>query len=139
MSTTPEQIAQAIATFCQNVSGLRTVTDPTTITNPPVAAVLPPTGTFIDYRVALEHGIAAYSWRIVILVSRSHDRSTLPQLYGYLATSGSMSIPAAILTDPTLGHTVDYCVPVEATGPHDIVWAGVDYLGAEILVEAGAE
>ena len=67
---TPDVIAQAIATFCQNVSGLRTVTDPTTLANPPVAGVFPAQGTFINYLLSMEHGVVEMNWRVVVLVSR---------------------------------------------------------------------
>lgn len=136
---TPQDIAAAIAGFVQNVSGLRTVTDPESIANPPVAAVLPVQGTFIDYTVALELGVANYMWRIVVMVSEASGRAGMAQLYGYLAVEGATSIAAAILADPTLGHTVDFCVPVEATSPHDIAWGPMNYLGAEIIVQAGAQ
>jgi len=136
---TPQAIAASIASFVQNVSGMRTVTDPEQIANPPVAAVLPATGTFIDYTVALEHGVVTYNWRLVVITSRASSRAGFAELLNFLAPAGSTSIPAAILADPTLGHKVDFCVPLQASSPHDITWAGIDYFGAEILLEAGAE
>jgi hypothetical protein len=136
---TPDAIAAAIAQFCENVTGLRTVTDPTTLINPPVAGVFPAQGTFIDYLLSMEHGVVEMNWRVVVLVSRANDRASLPKLYQYLAPGGSNSIPSAILADPTLGHTVDYCTPVEATGPEEISWAGIDYLGAQIMLQTGTE
>ena len=55
---TPAQIREALAAhITANVPGLRGLTDPGSIANPPVAVVLPAQGTYIDYTVALEHGV----------------------------------------------------------------------------------
>ena len=136
--SSPAEIRAALATYITaNVPGLRGLTDPGTIANPPVAVVLPAQGTYIDYTVALNTGITDVNLRVVILVSRASERVALPLLDDYLDPHSG--VPAAILKDPTLGGVVDYVVPVEAIVPGDITWAGVEYLGAEIVCRAGAE
>jgi hypothetical protein len=140
MPTSPGAIREALATYITtNIPGLRGLTDPGTIANPPVAVVLPVTGTYIDYAVALEHGVAELNLRVVILVSRASERMAMPLLDSYLAPYGASSVPEAILADPTLGGACDYCIPVEAVFAGDVNWAGIDYLGAEIICRAGAE
>ena len=144
--STPAQIRAALAaqitanvTATATVPALRGLLDPSTIANPPVAVVLPPLGTYIDYTVALEHGVNELNLRVVILVSRASERVAMPLLDDYLAPAGASSVPAAILADPTLGGVTDYCIPQVANGPADFNWAGIDYLSAEIVCTAGAE
>jgi hypothetical protein len=137
---TPEDVCAALAAqISANVAGLRGQTDGFTVANPPVAVVLPAQGQFIDYLIAEQTGLADYTYRVVILVSKASGRAGTLQLYAYMATRGASSVPAAILADPTLGHVVDYAVPVEAIYAPQINWAGVDYMGAEIIVKVGAE
>ena len=137
---TPAAIRAALAAqITANVAGLRSVTDPGTVVNPPVIVVLPAQGTYIDYLVAQPPHVYDITIRVVILVSRASERAMLPVLDGYLAPSGATSIPAAILKDPTLGGVTDYCIPQMALGPADITWSGIDYLGAEITCQAAAE
>jgi hypothetical protein len=138
--TSPSEVREALAAFITaNITGLRGLTDPGSIANPPVAVVLPAQGTYIDYTVALEHGVTEANLRVVILVSRASERTAMPLLDGYLAPYGPSSIPAAILADPTLGGACDYCIPAEAIFSGEINWAGIDYFGAEIICRAGAE
>ena len=136
----PSEVREALAAFITaNIPGLRGLTDPGSIANPPVAVVLPPHGTYIDYTVALNTGVWDPAIRVVILVSRASERVAVPLLESYLAPYGAASIPAAILKDPTLGGACDYCVPVESIFTGEINWAGIDYFGAEIICQAGAE
>ena len=138
--TSPGVIREALATFITaNVPGLRALTDPGSIANPPVAVILPAQGTYIDYALALEHRVTELNLRVVVLVSRASERIAIAELDAYVAPYGGSSIPAAILTDPTLGGACDYCIPVEAVFAADVNWAGVDYMGAEITCRAGAE
>ncbi len=137
---TPSQIRDALAAHIDAaIPGLRGLTDPGSIANPPVAVVLPGQGTYIDYTVALEHGVYDISIRVVVLVSRASERTGMELLDGYLAPAGASSVAAAILADETLGGVTDYCIPQEATFPGTISWSGVDYFGAEIICTAAAE
>ena len=138
--STPSEVREALAAFITaNISGLRALTDPTSIANPPVAVILPPRGTYIHYTVAMNQGVWDPTIRVVILVSRASERIATPMLESYLAAYGPSSIPAAILKDPTLGGVVDFCVPVESSILGDVNWGGVDYFGAQIILEAGAQ
>jgi hypothetical protein len=137
--STPAAVREALAAYITaNVTGLRALTDPGSIANPPVAVVLPPQGTYINYTVALDQGVWDPMIRVVIIVSRASERVATPLLESYLAPYGASSIPAAILADPTLGGACDYCVPVESVFLGEVNWAGVDYFGAEIICQAGA-
>ena len=144
--STPAQIRAALAaqitanvTATATVPALRGLLDPSTIANPPVAVVLPPLGTYIDYTVAMPPNVYEITIRVLILVSRAVERAWLPVLDAYLEPYGASSVAAAILADPTLGGVTDYCIPQVANGPADFNWAGIDYLSAEIVCTAGAE
>ena len=137
---TPTQIRAALAAQINAaIPGLRIVTDASTVVSPPVIIVLPAQGTYINYLVAEPPGMYDITIRVVVLVSMASERAQLPILDAYLAPSGPSSIPAAILADPTLGNITDYCIPSEASGPAEITWSEVAYLGAEITCTAGAE
>ena len=137
--STPSEVREAVADFITANVGLRTLTDPGSIANPPVAVVLPPQGLYINYKVALDTAVWDPMVRVVILVSRASERIAMPLLESYLQPYGATSIPAAILKDPTLGGVVSYCVPAESSLLGDVNWGGVDYFGAEIILEAGAQ
>jgi len=137
--STPVQIREALAAQINDaIPGLRALTDPGSIANPPVAVVLPAQGAYIDYTVAFESRVYEINVRVILLVSRASERTGVALLDGWLAPAGSGSVPQAILADPTLGGVTDYCIPQEAIFAGDINWAGVDYFGAEIICRAGA-
>lgn len=136
---TPPQIRAALAAQINAaIPSLRTEVD-TEEASPPVAIVLPGRGTYIDYTVAFQQGVYEINVRVAILVSKASERTGMELLDGYLAAAGSLSVPAAILADPTLGRVCDYCVPQEATFEGNIPFGGVTYFGAEINCRAAAE
>jgi hypothetical protein len=129
--------AALAAQIAANVTGLRATGLMTGQVSPPMAVVLPARGTFLSYEETFEPGVADYPLEVVLLVSYADERAAQGQLDGYLSATGASSVPAAILKDPTLGGTVDYCVPESAADYGLLDWAGVSYLSARIVVTAG--
>src|ERR1700722_10553524 len=98
MTTSPEAVRAAIADYiAANIPGLRSMTDPGSIANPPLVVVLPAQGTYINYLECLEHGVFEMTIRITVLVSRAIERVAMTQVDSYLAPYGTLSVPAAIL------------------------------------------
>lgn len=144
MSTSPLAIREALAAMITATSAswpvpLRSSADPGTIANPPVAIVLPGQGTYIDYTQAMNARVYDVTIRVLILISRASERAGFDLLDTYLEPYGTSSVAAAILANETLSGACDYIVPVQATGPTPISFAGIDYFGAEIICRAAAE
>lgn len=133
------QVRTALANqISAKITGLRTTdTVPSTI-NPPVAVVGPSTGTFALYEVTMPPNQYTINWtlRIYVIVSRAEQAGAQKKLDAYITPSGALSIPAAINADPTLGGVVDFAEPVRLQRYGLVTYNGVDYLGAEIIVEA---
>ena len=127
------------AQITANVTGLRATALMAGAPNPPTAVIIPARGTFLDYTVTLETGVADYALEVVLLVSYADERAAQNQLDSYLATTGAASVPAAILKDPSLGGVVDYVTPESAVDYGLIEWAGVQFLSARILVTVGTK
>ena len=129
--------AALAAQIAANVAGLRATGLMTGQVSPPMAVVVPARGTFLSYTETLEPGVADIPLEVVLLVSYADERAAQNALDGYLSATGALSVPAAILKDPTLGGAVDFCVPESADSYGLIDWAGVSYLSARVLVTAG--
>ena len=118
-------------------TGLRVSTYAQGSISPPAAVVLPAQGTFIDYDVTFEPGVANYVMRVVLLVSEGSDRAATELLDSYLEPASPVSIRAIIEADPTLGGVVDWANAKAAQRYGMLEWAGLQYLAAEVLVEIG--
>ena len=117
------------------VPGLRTAaTVPATI-NPPVAVITPNPAALINYLEVLSSTVATWTMRVYIIVGTVSDRSAQTMLDAFLAPTGGSSVPAAINSDPTLGGVVEYAVPTAAQRYGELQYAGIAYLGCEILVD----
>lgn len=99
----------------------------------PCVICLPGPGDFVTYDVTFD-GKDDFEVVVKILVGTEITRTAQTELLGYLDRSGSTSIRAAIYGDRTLGGTVSDLKVESARGYNDIEWAGVPYLGAELLV-----
>lgn len=102
--------------------------------NPPTAIVLPAPGDFIVYGATFDDA-NDYNLIIKVIMSAADDRSGQAQLLGYLHSSGTTSIVAAIDADQTLGGTCSSATPTVASSWGDVEWGGQVYYGAEIAVE----
>ena len=106
--------------------------------NPPALIVTPAPGTFLDYEVTQADQALNYTFRLVLLASTADAETGTQVLDGMLAIDTPSSPVAALWLDPTLGGVVDYAVPKVAQRYGGLTYGGVDYLGAEILVEIAA-
>jgi len=130
-------VRDALAAYLSaNISGLRSVASRLGDINVPCAVVMPETGLFADYQVSMD-GQVDYHLRVIVLASAGDSETGQDVLDGYLATSGSGSVWAAVRADPTLGGVVAYAQVVQATGYGLMNFSGVDYLAASIIVIAG--
>ena len=123
------------------IASLNVTDDPESLITPPAAVVLPPaSGRYIDYDVAMAPDVpaATFTFRIIVLVSKGDVKASTDAADSYLSTSGTNSIPAALFRDVTCGGVADYVHPVEAVFSGQLTWAGIDYMGGQILLEAGA-
>ena len=120
-------------------TGLRVSTYAQGSISPPAAVILPSQGTFTDYDVSFEQGVATYEMRVVLLVSEGSDRAGTELLDSFLEPTGALSIRAIIAADPKLGGVVHYAVAKSVQRYGMLEWAGLQYLAAEVLVEVGAD
>ena len=130
-------VRAAVATYLQNnITGLRATSNRFLQVNPPMAVIVPQTGTLIRYGQTLD-GETDYNLRAIILVSLGDSAEGQDLLDAYLSPTGSQSVNAAIQADPTLGGAVSYAVVVEATGYGLTNFSGMDYLGVSLILNIG--
>ena len=80
-------------------------------------------------------GAIVVQYTAVVLLSRADDSKAQHALDKYLS-SGYGTIVDAINEDPTLAGTVDSCRLTGWNEPATFTVAGIDYIGAEINIEA---
>lgn len=104
----------------------------------PAAVVVPESGVAIAYNATMGRGSDDFTFRIFLLVSETVEDLSQHKLDDYLDGSGAKSIIAAIDADDTLGGVVHFTRVVGVANYGEITWAGVQYLGAEILMQVTA-
>jgi len=128
-------IRQALATVIA-VPGLRVFPDFNPA--PPVpAAIIWPQPRQVEAMAALG-GARNYMIQIVLLGSYTEDTSSQALIDSYLATSGPMSISAAIDANPTLNGACDYANLDSVTRYGLTTWSGQDYLGSTFMITVAA-
>lgn len=130
------QVRQALADRLATIPGLRATANRFAQVNPPMAVVMPVTGTFIQYSATLDDA-TDYTLRAILLVSEGDSLSGQDLLDVYLSQSGTSSAWAAVEADPTLGGTVSFAAVTEATGYGLMNFQGLDYLAAHLIVNVG--
>ena len=130
------QVRQALADRLASISGLRTTANRFAQVNPPMAVVMPQTGTFVRYSVTMD-GETDYNLRAIVLVSEGDSLSGQDLLDAYISQSGPSSVWAAVQADSTLGGVVSYAAVVEATAYGLMNFNGIDYLAAHLIVNIG--
>jgi len=152
-TATPAQVRAGIASYIAahvtylDFSGvsqpLKTFADGERVPSPPCAVVLPASGQYLNYQVAMGGQFAGWDgrFRILILISKGDVENATPLLDGFLSPHGSpsTSIVQALLADPTCGGAADFVTPIEASWSGSGEWAGQEYMTGQILLEAGAE
>lgn len=101
--------------------------------NPPTVVVVPAPGDFLFYDDT--YG-ATDNFAVVVKVLNGTQDSNSSQalLLGYMAKTGSTSIRAAILANPTLSGVCAYMQIPTAQNYGDVEWAGQQFLGFELPV-----
>ena len=127
-------IRAALATSLQNqVSGLRATANRPLQVNPPMAVIMPSTGSFARYSATFE-GEVDYTLRAILLVAPADSTAGEDVLDPYIATSGAQSIWAAVQADPTLGGVVSSAAVTEAASYGIMNFTGIDYLACHFIV-----
>jgi len=130
-------VRAALATTLTAQIGLRATANRFAQVNPPMAVIMPVTGSFARYSVDFG-GDVEYTVRAIVLVSEGDSLSGQDLIDGYVATTGSSSIWAAVKADPTLGGVVSSAAVMEATAYGLMNFSGIDYLAAHFIVSVYA-
>jgi hypothetical protein len=129
-------VRAAVAAYLTTAAGLRATPNRFGQINPPMAVIMPQTGTFIRYSVTLD-GETDYTLRAIILVSEGDSASGQDLIDTYLSPVGTSSVYAAVQKDPTLGGQVSYAAVIEATAYGLMNFQGIDYLAAHLILNVG--
>ena len=131
-------LAASLAVHAVNADGsaLRTTANRPLQVNPPMAVIVPVTGTIARYSASMD-GEADYSLRIILAVAPADSTQGEDILDPYVATSGPSSIWGAVQADPTLGGVVSFAAVTEATGYGILNMTGIDYLACTFIVTIG--
>ncbi len=127
-------IRSTLASYITTNTGLRATANRQAQLAPPMAIILPVTGTFATYSVTFDQE-TNYSLRAVVAVSRADSSDGQDLMDAYVSTTGAKSVYAALQKDPTLGGVVSYAVLREATGYGTISHGGIDYLGCSLIID----
>lgn len=133
-------VREALASQIQTLTGLATAPRMPDQINPPQAAIMPGL-PYAKYGLTL--GEAAMftanpipvatelNLRIIVLTSLAPGladaQEAMDEYLGLQPSNGTMSIPQAILHDPTLGDLVDYCEPIDIVAYSSEKVAGQEY------------
>jgi hypothetical protein len=129
-------VRQALATALGVIPGLRVSPVYQSQINPPAAIIMPQPRQSLRFDAL--GGTVSYLLRIVLLGSAVEDTSSQALMDGYLATTGTSSIAAALAANPTLSGSCDYCNMETVNGYGLMEWAGETYLGTQILLTVAA-
>lgn len=117
------------------ITGLRAYdTAPGTI-EPPAAVVAPAHGTFL---LPSSFGRGSFDLRftVYLMVSKSWERTAQDKLDGYLSSTGTDNVWAAIEDAPVTG--TQFAVVTGIGNYGQIVYAGMQFYGVQITVSVGA-
>jgi hypothetical protein len=133
------EITSALASQITTQTGLRALGQATDQISPPCAVVLPGQ-PFLSYGATMDEALTINLMVLVIISDAAPVEKTQRALNAYLGIGENQlqSIPAAVLTDPTLAGTVHFCEPQTASNYGRIEYAGVTYFGARLNLTAGA-
>jgi hypothetical protein len=147
ISTVRNAMAAQIGAACY--PPLRSLPDIEDQINPPVGIVLPGR-PYVNYGVTLEGATGflgdpalgqtvspnefALDYVIVLAKASTIERveANLDLWLGMEQDGTAVSVAAAVAADPSLGGTVDWCVPSTADPPGPIEWSGLQYFGTRI-------
>jgi hypothetical protein len=127
----PSTVRSGLKTRLATISGLKTYDYIPDSVNVPGAVV----GQLdLDFDASLNRGLDRASCTILLIVGRMSESAGQTKLDGYLASSGSTSVKAAIEADVTLGGAVQTLRVTNATAG-SVQVAATDYLAYRYTVE----
>jgi hypothetical protein len=137
-------IRAGLAALLTAQTGVRAHADAPGSISPPCAVILPGRPAIL-YGQTMGTDITVYgegevtvNLLVIVLLSAANDVAGQDRLDKYVSSSGSQSVNAAVNKDPTLGHTVEFAV-VQAVQQYGLVeYAGQQYMGATLTIQAGA-
>lgn len=132
-----EALASAAATATDAAgNAIRTFASVPGAINPPVFA---PTEFEIDYHQSFAGGLNAATFTCGVFASKGDTPTGRKALLGFLAPTGTGSVPAALETDKTLGGACKQLIVRRVRGAYRLYEiGGVEYLGALLDVEVWA-
>lgn len=141
----------AMATQIGNLAypPLRSLPEPEDQINAPIGIVMPgrPYGTYgvtlqgdtgflgaPSLGQTLSPTLVNLDYLIVVAKASTLERvsSDIDLWIGFESDGTSVSVPAAIASDPTLGGTVEWCVPTTVDPPGPLEWSGPAMFGTRI-------
>ena len=125
-------VRRALETNLNGVSGLVCYDFIPDKPEPPCAIVIPDEPFAIPESMA--RCIFTYRFRVLVLVSTSVDETAQNALDGYLASSGTGSVFAALESDKTLGGSAQNSTVSQITTYGFVPWNDLRYWGAELAV-----
>lgn len=131
-------IRNALAAQVTAQTGLRAYGQARDQAGVPCAVVLPG-NPLITYGATMD-GAATVNLGLVILISDgapSEKAQRALDAYLGIGAGETASVAAAVMHDPTLGGTCEFCEPVSVTSYGRLAWAGVTYFGAKLNLQAG--
>jgi len=127
----PSTVRSGLKTRLATISGLKTYDYIPDSVNVPGAVV----GQLdLDFDAALNRGLDRASCTILLIVGRMSESAGQTKLDGYLASTGSTSVKAAIEADATLSGAVQTLRVTSATAG-SVQVASIDYLAYRYNVE----
>lgn len=133
-------IRNALAAQITEFTGLRCDGQARDQVTPPCSVVLPG-GPFITYGATMDEAMTINLLVLIIITDAAPVEKTQRALDAYLGLDhgdGGLSVPAAILADPSLSGTAEYCEPVSVSNYGRIEYAGIGYFGARCNLVLGA-
>lgn len=132
-------IRTALAGQITAVTGLRSQAQVKDQVSPPVALVLP--GSPLITFGATTDGAVTISLAVLLLLSDAAPTEKVQRaldVYLGIGSGEGESIAGAIMTDMSLGGTVEWCIPVAVTSYSRVDYASQEYFGARLNVQIGA-
>ncbi|HEX6969858.1 MAG TPA: hypothetical protein VF174_13760 [Micromonosporaceae bacterium] len=128
-------IRDGLKTRLKTIAGLRVSDTVPGQVNPPAAVIAPDS---ISFDSTMARGSDDFVFIVYLIVGTAVDRIGQDKLDGYLAGSGASSVKAAIEADESLGGVANFA-RVSGVRQYGLIeYAGVQYIGAEFVVEVNA-
>lgn len=126
---------QALADRFTGIAGLSRYPYPPDTIEVPAVVVSLPGGEFADYSPVMGQTTSDLNLVVNVFVQWGDTKAAWQRLLPFTSPSGTSSIFAAVMADPTLGGVVDSALPGQPTNFGSYTWGAVTYLGAEMPVE----